>query len=409
MEGPYLKELELDHSRLGFANKRLETEYRAHLVNRERRTLRVQLLTGVLLVCSIMLLDHFLLGPQFSDRSIVLRLVFMLLPLLALFALTWSRQLVRWVQPLGVLCALGVGLTSLALGALAARYNEPRVFGGYQVIIVFVYFFLGLRVPVAVATAMFLFFAYLLAAVLATAPPTSTLYNGLYLLALNIIGATGVYQLDKSRRIEFLEERVLNYRANHDALTSLPNRRAFDELLEKMWDSAASMRCPIAVMLMDIDHFKAYNDHYGHQAGDRTIREVAAVLQANLRRPQDFAGRYGGEEFVVLLFDTSKEHALELANGIRQQILAKNIEHQRSDVARCVSVSIGLSHLLPHESRRSARGFVQSADQALYAAKQNGRNCVVDADLSVSTTTTGVFRVMQLGDRQTARVGTDAG
>ena len=225
---------------------------------------------------------------------------------------------------------------------------------------------------------------------------TSAMYNAVYLLFLNVVGAVGRYQLSKARRTVFLEERILSYRANHDALTQLPNRRAFDEFLDTAWDDAIEQRVSLSLLMMDIDHFKSYNDLYGHQAGDYAISEVAAILEDNLQRPQDFVGRYGGEEFVMLLFDSTRDYAITLAEEIRCQILAKNIEHRGSSVARSVSMSIGVAYIEPALTTHSKRGFVQMADEALYAAKEQGRNCVVDAERSVLDTTTGMFRVLKI-------------
>jgi diguanylate cyclase (GGDEF)-like protein len=399
MEGPYIQELNEKSSGLTFKNRRLEAEYQNYAALLNNGALRLQLLLGAVFICLMMLLDSIFLPWEFTRTALMLRLGVMLPPILLMITLTYSKSGGRYLQLAGIVVGLSIGLTSLFIGVLAARYEVPRVFAGYQIIIVFVYFFLGLRVQAAVGTGLALCAAFVIAAVMNNADPIPVTYNALYLLFLNVIGALGCYQLSKARRTVFLEERILSYRANHDALTQLPNRRAFDEFLIATWDNAKAMRKPISILMMDIDHFKSYNDLYGHQAGDHAISEVAKILEKNLQRPQDFAGRYGGEEFVVLLFDATREYALELAERIREQVLAKNIEHRGSGTGKCVSISIGLSHIDPSVSTRSMKGFVQMADEALYAAKEEGRNCVVDADLSVRSTTTGVFKVAEIVKR----------
>jgi diguanylate cyclase (GGDEF)-like protein len=402
LEGPYLKELKADRTGLAFGNRRLESEYRLFSAARDRENLRLQLSIGTLLICLLMIMDYYWLDPEFASIAIALRLGVMLPPIVAMYWLTWTRNFKYLMQPTGVIVGLAVGLTSLVIGVFAARYGQPKIFAGYQVIIVFVYFFLGLRVPVACSTSFVLFSAFVVAASLNAANPVAAIYNGVFLLFLNVICATGAYQMERARRQLFLEERILSYRANFDSLTDLPNRRAFDEYLATSWDSALEKHCSLSVLMIDVDQFKSYNDLYGHQAGDHAIREVARILESSLQRPQDFAGRYGGEEFVVLLFDAQKEYVLQLAEQIRERVLGKNIEHARSSAARCVSVSIGLAHVRPHASKRSTTGLVQMADEALYAAKESGRNCVVDADLSVSSTSTGVFKVVQLENQNIA-------
>ncbi|MEQ8205577.1 MAG: GGDEF domain-containing protein [Woeseia sp.] len=217
---------------------------------------------------------------------------------------------------------------------------------------------------------------------------------------MNIIGAMGCYHLSKARRMAFLEDRILSYRANHDALTGLPNRRAFDETLATAWDNAKDEQKALTVLMLDIDHFKKFNDRYGHQAGDNAISLVAEILEDNLKRPQDFAGRYGGEEFVVLLYDATPEFGHELAESIRTKVLASNIEHLDSTTAKQLSVSIGIAYLQPAQTKRSAEGCLQMADEALYAAKQGGRNRVVDASMATNVEKTGIFKVAALSNME---------
>jgi diguanylate cyclase (GGDEF)-like protein len=133
-------------------------------------------------------------------------------------------------------------------------------------------------------------------------------------------------------------------------------------------------------MLIDIDHFKAYNDHYGHQAGDRAIKRVSQAMKRVFQRPQDFVSRYGGEEFAAILIDIDKPSALLLAQRVREEVLLENIAHEASETENRVSVSIGVVYVVPYAGQRTAAEAVQIADEALYAAKESGRNRVVDAD-----------------------------
>lgn len=405
MEGPYVRELKNNQPGLQFRNRRLESEFQLYAAAHNSTALRIQLLLGALLVCAISILDFTLLDPEFSMRAVPLRLGIMLSAILVMLTLTYVRGGGRYLEIAGVAVGLSVGLTSLVIASMAAQYQLPRVFAGYQIVIVFVYFFLGLRVAVAISTGTALFVAFIVAAMINGANPIATTYNALYLVFLNVIGALGCYQLSKARRTVFLEERILSYRANHDALTELPNRRAFDAILQSNWDNSRELCKPIAVMMIDIDHFKNYNDIYGHQAGDRAISAVAGILKDNMKRPQDFAGRYGGEEFVVLLFDATHEYTLELAERIRTQLHARNIPHKGSGAPGRVTVSIGLAHIEPHRSMRSVKGLVQMADEALYAAKAQGRNCVVDSNRALGSTTTGIFRVAQIDELEQAASG----
>lgn len=157
-----------------------------------------------------------------------------------------------------------------------------------------------------------------------------------------------------------------------DSLTGLANRRRFDEALETEWARAARAGRPLAVILADVDHFKAYNDRYGHQAGDECLRRVAAVLRAGARRPGDLAARYGGEEFCLILAETDTDAALQVAENLRQAVQNLAIPHEGSPHG-LVTLSLGLAAMVP-EAGRALRDHLQAADRALYGAKEAGRN-----------------------------------
>ena len=159
-----------------------------------------------------------------------------------------------------------------------------------------------------------------------------------------------------------------------DALTGVANRRAFDLTSAREWLRAARDGVPMSLLLLDIDHFKAFNDFYGHQAGDACLRSVAAAAGSVIRRPADMLARYGGEEFAVILPGIGLDAAVEIAEQIRAAIAHRHIPHD-ADALGYVTVSIGAACLTP-----SAGGAVESltaqADTALYAAKRGGRNRV---------------------------------
>jgi diguanylate cyclase (GGDEF)-like protein len=162
-----------------------------------------------------------------------------------------------------------------------------------------------------------------------------------------------------------------------DGLTSIPNRRQFDEALENEWRRARRNQTPLALLMMDIDFFKSYNDHYGHLAGDDCLRQLARGLANAGRRPADLVARYGGEEFVALLPETNAEGALEAAARIQAKVNLLNIPHFYSSVADRVTLSIGAAVIVPTDKQMSL-DLIKSADDCLYAAKQNGRNTIRD-------------------------------
>lgn len=165
-----------------------------------------------------------------------------------------------------------------------------------------------------------------------------------------------------------------------DGLTGARNRRYFDERLASEWGRAVRNRSELSAVLVDVDFFKRYNDHYGHQAGDDCLRRVAAGLGAALKRPGDMLTRYGGEEFAVLLPETPLEGARVVARQLGEQVAALDIVHAMSDVAPHVSVSLGVS-TKPREFAGEAADLMRGADAQLYLAKSRGRNQVCAAML----------------------------
>jgi diguanylate cyclase (GGDEF)-like protein len=174
--------------------------------------------------------------------------------------------------------------------------------------------------------------------------------------------------LELKRYRDFLE-----HSSSTDGLTGISNRRCFDEFLEREWGRATRNHSPLSLILLDIDFFKAFNDHYGHLAGDDCLRQVAHGLARSVRRPADLVARYGGEEFASLLPDTDAKGAAWMANHFLETMNAMNIPHARSELADHVTLSMGVATLIPLVGQSSSE-LVLHADQLLYEAKKNGRN-----------------------------------
>lgn len=192
----------------------------------------------------------------------------------------------------------------------------------------------------------------------------------------------------KAREHELLEvtrnlaaaNQTLRQMAFLDGLTGIANRRYFDELLQKEWRRAIRTKKAMVLIMLDIDHFKTYNDLYGHQDGDDCLKQVATTLENTLKRPGDHAIRYGGEEFAVILTENIDDNgALTVAESLRTNIAALGIEHSGSPTADHVTLSIGVALAYP-DSSSSPEVLLAAADQALYEAKKNGRNQVKAAE-----------------------------
>ena len=163
-----------------------------------------------------------------------------------------------------------------------------------------------------------------------------------------------------------------------DGLTGIANRRLFDDTLRREWQRARRHQSDLAVFLIDVDHFKAYNDSYGHQGGDDALKQVAVALQDCVERPGDLVARYGGEEFGVILPNTDREGAVALARRFMEAVHRLAIPHRSSPTGSQITVSLGLAHGVPATGPgESPETLLNAADQALYQAKRAGRNCCV--------------------------------
>ncbi len=188
--------------------------------------------------------------------------------------------------------------------------------------------------------------------------------------SLPIVKARVKNHLELKRRGDLLEDLAFL-----DGLTSIHNRRRFDEVLDQEWKRALRDDLWLTVMIIDIDFFKLFNDHYGHAAGDECLRQVAQALKSSFSRAGDFVARYGGEEFVVVLPGTGPGGAMASAQKLRDQVACIDLKHSGSPISDHVTVSIGTASVRPSEDF-SATELFKTADEMLYRAKREGRDQV---------------------------------
>ncbi len=191
--------------------------------------------------------------------------------------------------------------------------------------------------------------------------------------APGIIKARISMMLELKRSRDFLERS-----ARIDGLTGINNRREFEKALELEWRRCSRTRQPLSLIMLDVDHFKAFNDQYGHLAGDSCLRRIATALQSAVNRSHDAVCRYGGEEFAILLPETDLKGAQRVAIMLRDEVMSLGISHERSSAGLVVTASQGVATLTPSSSN-SPHQLVELADRALYKAKNKKRNCVVAA------------------------------
>jgi diguanylate cyclase (GGDEF)-like protein/PAS domain S-box-containing protein len=173
-----------------------------------------------------------------------------------------------------------------------------------------------------------------------------------------------------------------------DGLTGVANRRMFDTVLATEWANAQRTRQPLSLILLDIDHFKQFNDHYGHIQGDDCLKSVGLALSRAASRPRDFVGRFGGEEFVLVLPETDEAAARHIAERCRQQVRQQRIAHERSSVSSLLTISLGVGTIVPGAHDRPL-DFLNSVDKLLYQAKQRGRDRLEVAKATAPSTLDG--------------------
>ncbi len=200
--------------------------------------------------------------------------------------------------------------------------------------------------------------------------------------SLKYFGTLYVNTLLNEQRLAAANARLTQLSAT-DGLTGVGNRRAFDQALQKEVGRAARDAQQVSLVMIDVDHFKLYNDHYGHPAGDECLRHIAALVDRCLRRPPDIVARVGGEEFAALLPDTDPSGAMDVAQRIREGLHRAELPHAASPFG-LITVSIGVATLSPTPGT-DGQTLLAQADEALYRAKQSGRDSVVSHQLSVVT------------------------
>lgn len=368
----------------------LEREFQQAYREQIRGQMRFNLLLALICLGAFLGIGYLTLDRQVNTDLSWFRLV-VLTPSIGLgLLITYTNAYQRVYSPLAQILAPVFGV-SVVIETLLAAQHGVSVFAAVVLVVICIYLFIGLLFYAALRSALIVVAAYLVGAAAMKLPPDQAVYNFMVLLVTNVIGATVCYGLEKAHRTNYLEARLLTEMACRDGLTGIYNRRMLDEYLDKVWQQAGRERVSVALLLIDIDHFKAYNDYYGHQAGDECLKHVARALAQCARRPLDFTSRYGGEEFAVVLYDARRDYVEELSRRIHVSMASLALKHPASPVSEQLTVSIGAACVVPMPER-SRFGFVQLADEALYEAKGSGRNRSVILDKEYAELSTGSFR-----------------
>lgn len=370
---PYADQLSLGFRSLRFS-RGLEQEYRAHSLEDSYELKRLTLCVGTFLWLVFAGLDSLLIsGPELWFMLAVRVVVAAFLLVCARLLL--QRKQVHLLLPLSLVCVLALGVGAALVVGIAHHADQSYPYEGLLLVSIAAYFLVGLRLIEALLCALAILLIYIGAELLVGLPLPRLINNALFLFFGNLMGALGCYLLEFKSREHFLISQLMRMLADRDSLTGLHNRRSFNRHLERLWRHALREQHCLALLICDIDHFKAYNDSYGHQAGDSVLQRVGLLLEDASRRPLDMSVRLGGEEFAVLLYDIDEEEARLRAEALRASLEALNILHRGSDTAPMVTLSIGVACLRPTADGPLSQLY-EHADRALYEAKAFGRNQV---------------------------------
>ncbi len=297
----------------------------------------------------------------------------------ALWALSWVRMMDRWFDYYATIGAgISVALSLFVNFTVPLGDATPLSYIGTAYILFFSYCFVGLRFPLAMAAGWVGGVIGILLTHLDGATVPWQMVNGTF-TAASVLGMCLAYGLDRQERINFLQATLLRQTlhkteqlSREDSLTGLSNRRYLNEMLDDEWNRALRYGMSIAIMIIDIDHFKRYNDKLGHLEGDKCLKQVADLIGGLAHRSGELAARYGGEEFVLLFPNMDMTTAEEHAERLMARLTSLAIPHPASEM-RVVTVSIGIAACVP-TPLMTVDQAMRSADEALYAAKANGRN-----------------------------------
>jgi diguanylate cyclase (GGDEF)-like protein len=375
----------------------LETQFREWYASRVRWRMRstLWLAMGNILLVSLALgpvdaIRHALFGAGHDGLLLLLSVVLLSTSLLGLTVVMSPRIYKRWYD-IGVQVIAPAQAVCFAIMDVLMQPQGYSLAAWMPLVVIAPYFVFGIMHYQAARCSVLAVAAFVLAGVFAGIDAPQRWIDNAIVIFASGLGAAVHFSLQRAVRHGYLATQALNESAHRDSLTGIHNRRMFDEHMRRVWQQAARESVPVGLLLIDLDHFKAFNDTHGHQGGDMCLVKVASLLPQVARRPLDLAARFGGEEFTVLLYDARREQVEEVCIQLHAALKHAAIPHQASATGE-VTFSIGAACVVP-QIGRNPEGLIQLADEALYAAKERGRNRTVIMDREYESLTTGAFRV----------------
>jgi len=386
----YARELRTGLAKLRFKDS-LEPQYVAEHLQRVRLRVRAWSCLYIAWICIFA-------AAQFA-RTGVANVTFWVLALgtlpcaVALGWLAWSHRYARWYLPAARVLVPLSGAMFAFFVAQALGDAQDEELACLTVNIVAAVIFAGLLYRASLFAALSIVAAFAISGCILAVQAPLELAKSVLVLAMTATVCGIIYRnMERSSRRGYLKSGLIAELTARDSLTGLANRRTFDEHLLRVWQQAQRDGRMLSILMIDIDHFKAYNDAFGHQAGDAVLRRAGQVLRDFARRPLDIAARFGGEEFAIVLYDLSIANVLDIAERLRQAMRFGS-PPKREAGSPGITISVGVGVVMPTVGR-TPQGAVQLADEALYEAKKGGRNRVVLKGIEeYRNLTTGSFHV----------------
>lgn len=371
---PYRTAFEQGYRWLKFDGS-LESEFQAFYTEGHLLRVRIAAYLIMVLYAAFVVIDITTLPPEVSYWTTKIRM-FGIIPLfIALLVVSYRRKWRGYVGKTIFVAAVMTGVGTTAVVGVAYSLGTQIPYEGMLLVTLFIYLLSCLQWRQAILANMITLAAFVTMVLLYQSDPQLRMYQIIFMIAANSIGAYGGYFLEHSVRTMFLVNKLLNELAELDGLTGLSNRRTLNIHLDRIWRQAVRDQQAVAIAMIDVDHFKKYNDRYGHAQGDAALRAVADVIAHYARRPLDITARYGGEEFAVVWYHPSAVELPRMAEILCKAVVNLNFPHEGSDIGR-ISISVGVALMTPSKTQTSA-DLLRAADVALYKAKEQGRNRVV--------------------------------
>lgn len=360
-------------------------EFKAHYESTAPAFRFILMAVAIVLIGSTPLFDTTLLNVPdgFRQFSRWMQFGIQIPTILLALACAWFRPLRRWSAPVLLVATLATAAALCAQHVVGARYgfHVPHEF---SVMALAATCLLGrLRQPYFLPWATLTMIAVTSVELVAFDLSAAAIYNVISMWMLFAIAAVAGLTFERYAYDNWQQRMLLQSQASRDWLTGLPNRRHFEESLATLMRLASREKRTISMVALDVDHFKLFNDRYGHPAGDDCLKRIGRWISDSMRRPNDFCGRIGGEEFAAVWYDAKPDVAPALAEQLRAGIAELGIEHKSPTGRNVVTCSAGFAQVIAPESEDSAAEALKSlydrADRALYQAKRSGRDCMVQS------------------------------